>query len=233
MREYYWFRNKKLSSNHRFHVVYPCDVQRKLCVDWRCLCLIAFCLSGLQGGVGESDPGAAVQRQQPHRTAGPQTDRRLLHGQHRGWLQHFPSQWVLAVLWIVAPGSQTPGFSRTSALFHNKALFETRKKTAPVLKGRRSISKHELMFLDNPTLDSGRASNIPLILWALLLPIRTKECTSIVAMAAKDNNAVQPAPFEDFQAWIGVEQRIEAQTEVQSSDVSQMVEMLHPTRSRF
>lgn len=52
-------------------------------------------------------------------------------------------------------------------------------------------------------------------------------------MAAKDNNAVQPAPFEDFQAWIGVEQRIEAQTEVQSSDVSQMVEMLHPTRSRF
>ena len=37
--------------------------------------LLLACLAGLQGGVGGSDPGAAAEREQPRRPAGPQTDR--------------------------------------------------------------------------------------------------------------------------------------------------------------
>lgn len=36
---------------------------------------VTHSLSGLQGGVGEFDPGAAAEGEQSHRPSGPQTDR--------------------------------------------------------------------------------------------------------------------------------------------------------------
>lgn len=108
-----------------------------------------YFLPGLQGGVGEPDPGAAAEGEQPNRPAGPQTDCWLLHGQLGGRLQHLPPQWVLTALWAPDQGHRTLTLSTKCQFCPCGATFDwtETQNTAVEFEGRRTVLKHEVCVL--------------------------------------------------------------------------------------